>query len=97
MSVWVESPRDRGSAVWGCTHCQHGGWCPSFREANSEAARHARAHGTTTTLLTKPGPKPNQARDTRIHTLRTQGLSLRAIATLVGITHAGVKKALTRT
>jgi hypothetical protein len=93
--VWVERPGDEGSAVWGCTTCQHGAWCSDHTSATIEARLHAQGHGVRITLLNRPhGPKPQ--RDDRIRALSNQGLSTRAIAAAIGITHAGVAKALRR-
>lgn len=97
--VWVESPGDDGSAVWGCSTCQRGAWCSDHTRAAIEARTHARAHGSAVTVETinrQRGPRPNAKRDTRIVRLRGQGHSVRAIAVAVKMSHAGVVKALRR-
>ncbi|MDJ1115394.1 helix-turn-helix domain-containing protein [Microbacterium dauci] len=96
MTVWAEQPRDGGSAVWGCTTCDRGEWCWDHTTAILEARTHARTHGTTSVNIIgrKHGPTPKH--DTRIHELHQQGLTTRAIATLIGITHTTVAKALRR-
>lgn len=97
MNVWVEHVTDGGSTVWGCDHCHTGGWCINTTTATNEARAHARHHGIKLTTTPKPrGPKPDTERDTRITELRNNGLTLRAIALLVGITHTAVRKALRR-
>lgn len=97
MTVWVENPQDGGSAVWCCDTCRRGNWCWSHADARSEAKAHARHHGITIVVLSRHhGPHANETRDSRIRRLRAQGNSLRAIAVLVGLTHAGVRAALRR-
>lgn len=99
MSVWRENPRDGGSAVWGCTTCHHGAWCPSPLDALTEANRHARRHGTSEPVTVRDrayGPPPQEHRDARILRLRAAGRSIRQIAAEVGISTAGVTKSLTR-
>lgn len=95
--VWVESPGDGGSAVWGCSTCERGHWCSDHTSAALEARMHARSHGPGTTVATVSwarGPKPK--RDTKIAALRAQGHTIRAIATVVKMSHSGVLKALRR-
>lgn len=99
LGVWVEAAHDGGSAVWGCATCERGGWCSDHTTARTEARIHARAHGTVTTVATvgrRHGPKPDVDRDRSIRELRSAGHSARAIATSVGISHAGVLAALRR-
>lgn len=97
MTVWVEQPSDGGSAVWFCESCFHGAWCPDHESARAEAAWHAEGHLLTITILrAHHGPVANAARDNKIHRLRAQGASIRAIALAVGISTAGVLKALKR-
>jgi DNA invertase Pin-like site-specific DNA recombinase len=98
VTVWVEGVDDHGSAVWGCEHCRHGGWCPDRVDALAEAERHARAHGIPTVAVVdrRHGPKPVASRDERIRTMLKQGLTVRAIAAAVGLSTAGVIKARRR-
>lgn len=99
MTVWVEKPHDTGSAVWGCSTCERGAWCSDHTRATIEARIHARTHGETTiaTIRAHRGPTPNQRRDKRIQQLRTAGRTIRDIAATVGLSNAGVIKALRRT
>ena len=97
--VWVESPGDDGSAVWGCATCERGAWCSDHTSAALEARLHARSHGAGTpveTINRQRGPKPNAKRDAKIAKLREQGHTARAIADAVKMSHAGVLKALRR-
>lgn len=98
MTVWAEQPHDNGSAVWGCTTCEHGAWCSDHTTARLEARTHARTHGEPIAILrAHHGPTPNEQRDTHIRRLRTKGHTIRQIATTVGISNAGVIKSLART
>lgn len=97
MSVWAEQPRDGGSAVWGCSACEHGGWCSDHTTAVMEARIHASEHRERVTVLGRArGPKPDWARDQQIMALRGQQLTIRAIAATVGLSVGGVTKALHR-
>lgn len=99
FGVWVEHPGDDGSAVWGCSSCERGAWCWDHTSARLEATMHARTHGTQTRVktLNRPhGPKVNAKRDVKIASLRADGLSARAIAAAVKMSHSGVLKALRR-
>lgn len=96
--VWVEEPGDGGSAVWGCDSCDHGAWCWDYAAAREEATKHAIGHGVLIKVLrAHHGPHANPERDNRIWTLRHKdALSIRAIATIVGLSNSGVIKALRR-
>lgn len=98
MSVWVENPPDDGSAVWGCEECSLGAWCSDHTSARLEARMHATGHGSKVVhiLDRQHGPTANSKRDAKIHRLRADGLTIRAIAAKVGLSTAGVIKALRR-
>lgn len=98
MSVWVEKPTDSGSAVWGCSTCDRGAWCSDHTTARIEARLHASTHGDSTVEVIRAhrGPKADARRDTRIRAMRSAGLTIRAIASRVGISTAGVLKSLAR-
>lgn len=98
MTVWAEEPHDGGSAVWGCTRCEHGGWCSDHTSALMEARTHATNHSLTVTVLGIPkrGPRPDYRRDRQVIALRAQGHTIRAIAEQTGLSAAGVLKALRR-
>lgn len=99
-AVWVESPGDDGSTVWGCKTCQAGGWCASPPDASLEAGKHAMGHGIYTVSIydptTRPGPKPDAQRDEEAKRLRLDGHSLRTIARLLAISPTTVSNALKR-
>ncbi|MFS6529713.1 hypothetical protein V8Z69_07545 [Microbacterium aurugineum] len=98
MTVHVERPYDGGSAVWSCTTCEGGGWCSDHTTALIEARTHAQGHKDKVTIVgARRGPRPNLERDEKIRTMRTNGSTIRTIATTVGISAAGVMKALRRT
>ena len=99
MTVWAEQPHDTGSAVWGCTTCDHGAWCWDHTTAQLEARTHARTHGEHTINIIRAhhGPTADTRRDKTIQQLRTAGHTIRQIATTVGLSNAGVIKALRRT
>ncbi|WP_454137248.1 hypothetical protein [Microbacterium paulum] len=98
MTVWAEQPHDNGSAVWGCTTCEHGAWCSDHTTARLEARLHARAHNEHVNILrAHHGPTADEHRDTRIRRLRAKGNTIRQIAATVGISNAGVIKSLART
>lgn len=98
MSVWAEEPHDGGSAVWGCTRCEHGGWCSDHTSALMEARTHAIGHSATVSVLGIPrrGPRPDYHQDRRVIALRAEGHSIRAIAERMGLSAAGVHKAIRR-
>ena len=99
MSVWAEEPRDGGSAVWGCSTCDGGGWCWDHTTALTEARIHARAHGQQFVDILGGqgrGRPVDFARDIRIRELRAQKLTHQQIAELVGLTASGVLRALRR-
>lgn len=97
-NIWVEQPRDTGSAVWGCSTCDRGAWCWDHTTALLEARTHARSHGVGITDVTVVGRKHGRTpgNDTRIATLRAEGLTIVAIAARIGYTAAGVSRALRR-
>lgn len=97
MTVWAEEPRDGGSAVWGCNTCSLGGWCSDHTSAFMEARTHARGHREKVTIHGQPrrGPRIDPDRDQRILELRATH-TLRAIGVIVGLSAAGVAKAIAR-
>ena len=99
MTVWAEKPHDNGSAVWGCTTCEHGAWCSDHTTARLEARTHARRHGDTTVNVIRAhrGPTPDQTRDNRIRTLHAAGHSIRQIAEVLGLSNPRVTKSPART
>lgn len=98
MTVWAEKPHDTGSAVWGCSACERGAWCPDHTTALLEARTHARTHREPVTIIrAHHGPTADEHRDQRIRQLRTGGHTIRDIATTIGLSTAGVIKSLART
>ncbi|WP_295824176.1 hypothetical protein [uncultured Microbacterium sp.] len=98
MTVWVEGVDDKGSSVWGCDHCRHGGWCPDRVDALAEAERHAKAHGipSVTIVERRHGPRPVATRDDIIRRMLAEKQTVRVIAAAVGLSTAGVIKARRR-
>lgn len=96
MTIWVEQPRDGGSAVWGCHTCNRGEWCFDHTTALVEARTHAHTHGTTRVHIEGRAHGPRPKHDDTIAALAAQGHTHATIATIVGITAAGVTKALRR-
>ncbi|WP_315551273.1 hypothetical protein [Microbacterium aurum] len=98
MTVWAEKPHDTGSAVWGCNTCERGAWCSDHTTALLEARTHARTHNerTVTIIRAHHGPTANKTRDKTIRKLHTAGHTIRQIAATVGLSNAGVIKALRR-
>lgn len=98
MTVWAEQPHDTGSAVWGCTTCEHGAWCSDHTTALIEARLHARTHREQVSIIrAHHGPTADEHRDTRIRRLRAKGNTIRQIAAAVDLSTAGVIKSLART
>lgn len=98
MTVWAENPSDGGSAVWGCSACDGGGWCWDHTSALVEARTHAKGHSETVDIVgaARRGPQPNWARDAQIAEMRAERLTVREIAARAGLSVGGVVKALRR-